>query len=104
MNQDKIKLLLFCGYDTETYASQIWIKGDTKIHINDVDFKTDWNFLMQAVLKINSMGYVYKTGNINNQSFAQFSKNNDIITSSVEKTIIESTYNIVIDLIKHLNK
>ena len=105
--EDRIKILEFCGYTKIKQYSTLYerINKNGIIHISEVNFKTDWEWLMLAVEQLIFLGYTYKTGQISNQYFAQFLDSNDnIITSVVEKSSIDATYEIVLDLVKYLDK
>ena len=94
----------FLGIQVEEGQERIYINGlGTKLI--EETFNTDWNWLMEVVDKIDSLGYIFKLqGNsatfFKNKTFKEPIWNDSFIGN----TKIEATYNAVVEFIKWYNE
>ena len=90
--------------EIETGAtSLIQIEGTTGYYKNDnLQFHSDWNWLMKVVEKIESLGYSYSThlsGDVRVVTFRSI-----IDYNSIRGSLKETTYNACLEFIKYYNE
>lgn len=97
----------FLGWDINspsTFPIHLHQEEETQGHW-EFKFDTDWNWLMEVVDKIDSLGYIFKLqGNsatfFKNKTFKEPIWNDSFIGN----TKIEATYNAVVEFIKWYNE
>ena len=84
---------------TQTKA---YLTKDGYFHDKDLKFHSDWNWLMEVVEKIESIGFTFET----KKNWARITRKgeNIILRWEEDKTKIEAVYNACIEFIKWYNE
>ena len=91
----------FMGYIKHT-QTKAYLTTDGYFHERDLKFHKDWNWLMEVVEKIESIGFTFET----KKNWARITRKgeNIILRWEEDKTKIEAVYNACIEFIKWYNK
>ena len=94
----------FIGYKeyVNEGAIQLYIKDEVVKSIGQLDFHSDWNWLMEVVEKIESIGFTFET----KKNWARITRKgeNIILRWEEDKTKIEAVYNACVEFIKWYNE
>ena len=91
----------FMGYIKHT-QTKAYLTTDGYFHERDLKFHKDWNWLMEVVEKIESIGFTFET----KKNWARITRKgeNIILRWEEDKTKIEAVYNACIEFIKCYNE
>lgn len=93
----------FMGLVRSSVVDKYWTKKDSEGigfgQLKELIYDTDWNWLMQVVEKIESLGIVVEIRE--NVCYIETSQGN--YTSELEETKIQATYKAVVEFIKWYN-
>ena len=91
----------FMGYIKHT-QTKAYLTTDGYFHERDLKFHKDWNWLMEVVEKIESIGFTFET----KKNWARITRKgeNIILRWEEDKTKIEAVYNACIEFIKWYNE
>lgn len=91
----------FMGYIKHT-QTKAYLTTDGYFHERDLKFHKDWNWLMEVVEKIESIGFTFET----KKNWARITRKgeNIILRWEEDKTKIEAVYNACVEFIKWYNE
>ena len=93
----------FMGYIKHT-QTKAYLTTDGYFHERDLKFHKDWNWLMEVVEKIESLGYKVDILKWENSQYCGIYLNGKKISGNETNTKIEAVYNACVEFIKWYNE